>query len=178
MATVAEPVRRQERGFKLKDLAGIASTIAVLPPGQRLHVTGVNWEAYQFLLRTRDEAGCRAVQITYDRGEVEIMTTSSTHEYLKTLMGILIEQMAISRRMRFMGCGQLTISREDLERGFEPDECYYFDDAVPPIKSILESRVLQFDRDLARFLAMAPAADFGTIGHEFLDYLGTLTIAR
>jgi hypothetical protein len=42
-----------------------------------------------------------------------------------------------------MACGNMTIDREDVEHGFEPDECYY----IRPTQKSLALRQLDFSTD-------------------------------
>ena len=93
-------------------------------PGQSLSVNGANWKVYQNVMDRRD--GNRpGMRIQYDRGEIEIMPTHSWHELWKTILACLIECIAEELSIPLSGLGGMTVSREDRDRGFEPDECYY-----------------------------------------------------
>jgi len=112
MATIAQP----ETSFTIQDFA---------PPdqGQRVLLNDVTWRdyvAFGDLLRDRP-----ALRLTYDRGRLEIMTTSSTHERLKKWLGRFIETIAEECGVAILPGGSMTFQREDLERGFEPDECFW-----------------------------------------------------
>src|SRR5207248_8848460 len=65
------------------------------------------------------------IQLTYDEGRLEIMTLSPQHEILKKFIGRLIEQLTLELDIPIKSLGSTTIARKDLERGLEPDECYY-----------------------------------------------------
>jgi Uma2 family endonuclease len=112
MATVAQP----ETGYSVQEFA---------PPdqGQRVLLNSVSWRDYVAigdLLRDRP-----ALRLTYDRGRLEIMTTSSTHERLKKWLGRFVETIAEEYGVAILPGGSMTFQREDLERGFEPDECFW-----------------------------------------------------
>lgn len=98
------------------------STVAAPPSEQRFRLSDVPWPAY---LAFTDCLGERYVRVTYDQGEMEVMTVSSAHEWAKKrldgIIGILSEEMQIDIA-RF---GSMTCRRESLERALEPDECYW-----------------------------------------------------
>lgn len=93
-------------------------------PGQHFRMSGVPWRAYEALL---DAAGDSRVRITYDRGEMELVTLSPEHEIFKGLFARLIEVLAEECDRPIWSWGSTTFRREDLERGLEPDECFYLD---------------------------------------------------
>lgn len=82
-----------------------------------------DWEGYEKILEALGDA-C-AVRVTYNQGELEIMTTGHEHEKLKTLLGCLLEVYMDEMDMTFEGGGAETFKRRELEKGFEPDECYW-----------------------------------------------------
>lgn len=102
----------------------LADVIAALPAGEQVLFTGLRWADYQFVLRECEAQG-RRLRITYDRGSLALMPTSSIHEWWKTILAMLVEQYAIETGGRMSGLGNWTIAKEDLDRGFMPDECYY-----------------------------------------------------
>ena len=53
------------------------------------------------------------------------MPTSNIHEFWKKMLSFLVELYAMETGGRMSGLGNWTIAREDLDRGFEPDECFY-----------------------------------------------------
>ena len=56
----------------------------------RILLRGIRWETYERLL---DEAGDQPIRLTYDRGDLEIMTPSRRHEAWKKLASRMIEAM-------------------------------------------------------------------------------------
>lgn len=84
----------------------------------------VRWSTYEALLEDLgdDHPGTR---LHYDRGLLEIMTTSSEHEWIKKLVGRFLELMTLHRSIEIRSSGSATWKRKDLQRGFESDECYY-----------------------------------------------------
>src|SRR6476661_8422588 len=94
---------------------------AASEPPDHIVLDGISWDFYE---RTLEEAGRSNLRITYDRGTLEMMTTSFWHEEVKTAIARLLEIYAFQTRTRVIGLGSLTCRRKDLKRGLEPDECY------------------------------------------------------
>ena len=92
------------------------------PAEQSFLFDGVDWEFYQFLLnRYRD----RRVFVTYDRGNLEIMSPSRKQERFKKFLARLIEALTEELNIPVSSGGSETFRRADLDRGLEPDECYW-----------------------------------------------------
>jgi Uma2 family endonuclease len=120
----------------------LTDIVKYLRPGQRLAVTEVNWDDYEQLLRWRDDCR-RTVRLTYDRGRLEIMFVSNLHGRLRKILALLIESWLAESGGDYLPSGQLTHKRKDLERGFEPDECYY----VQNWKAVAGLREIDFTKD-------------------------------
>lgn len=93
-----------------------------VPDEQRLVLYNVDWATYQRLLHDLDG---RHLRLNYDRGRLEIMTTSSRHERWKKLLARFFEVLTEELNVPILGLGSFTFQREDLDRGLEPDECWY-----------------------------------------------------
>ena len=87
--------------------------------------SGASWADYQRLLDVRVAAGRKAVRITYSDGEVEIVSVGNLHERWKKTLSAMIETFLIDTGVDFAPSGGMSIRREDLDKGFEPDDCYY-----------------------------------------------------
>lgn len=83
----------------------------------------VRWETYERLLAEQESSS--APRFTYDRGELEIMSPSTEHEEFNRTIALLVELFAETANLDFRNVGSMTFRREDLERGFEPDSCFY-----------------------------------------------------
>lgn len=88
---------------------------------RRMTLTGISWETY---VRLNDEAG-PGTRITFDRGRMEIVTLSELHEQVKKCLARLVEVYSDAAGIAAEGRGGWTMRRQDLDRGLEPDECYY-----------------------------------------------------
>jgi Uma2 family endonuclease len=93
-------------------------------PDRAVVLHGIPWATYVALRDMPENWGLR---MTYDHGELEIMSPSPLHEGLASWLGSLIEIWTIELDIPLRSCGKMTIRREALERGFEPDNCYYID---------------------------------------------------
>ncbi|MFI5377833.1 MAG: Uma2 family endonuclease [Tepidisphaerales bacterium] len=100
------------------------------PAGFLLHNT--SWAYYTASLWELYRQGTRSVRINFDRGKMEFMTVSRRHEAIKTAVARLLETYTLELRIRCTGFGNVTCRREDLEKGLEPDECYYITTPAPP----------------------------------------------
>ena len=83
---------------------------------------GVSWKLYRKLRKMPENYNIR---MTYDRGELEIMSPSPLHEGIATLLGNLITVWTLELEIPIRSCRTMTIRRAALNRGFEPDNCYY-----------------------------------------------------
>lgn len=100
------------------------ATVTV-PAEPRVALYNVSWQDYETLLRTFDERP--GLRLTYDRGTLEIMTTSHGRERRKRRVGRLVEALTEELNIPISSGGSMTFKREDLERGLEPDECYWIE---------------------------------------------------
>ena len=130
-------------------------------PGQRIAVTDVTWEDYEWLLVWRDEHR-PGVRLTYDQGCLEIMPTSIFHERWRKLLALLIEAWLAEAGGDYLPSGQLTHKRKDLQRGFEPDECYY----VQNWQKVAGLRELDFTKDPPPDLTIEVEASRSILGRQ------------
>ncbi|MGH8566995.1 MAG: Uma2 family endonuclease, partial [Gammaproteobacteria bacterium] len=86
-------------------------------------LSGVSWDTYERLLADMQDR--HAAHFAYDQGMLEIMAPSHEHESLKHVVAMLVETLAEEMEVDIHGGGSTTFRREDLAKGFEPDECFY-----------------------------------------------------
>ncbi len=99
--------------------------ILSLPPGASLQLQDVSWEEYQRLLDGLDERP--RFKMTYNFGELHIMTKTFRHESFASLFSPLILVLCEELDIEMIGGGTTTLSSENTETGAEGDDCYYFD---------------------------------------------------
>jgi Uma2 family endonuclease len=94
------------------------------PAEQRMLLRNASWGTYERLIAEREER--RAPRFFYDRGVLELMSPSSEHDVISRTIALLVELLAEEAGVDAQNVGSTTFKREDLERGFEPDESFYF----------------------------------------------------
>ena len=84
---------------------------------------GVSWATYKKLDRERGEQ--RGTLFTFSEGVLQIMSTGRKHEHLSFYLTRLFELLAEIAEQDFAPAGSTTFDRDDLEKGFQPDSCFY-----------------------------------------------------
>ncbi len=92
------------------------------PVEQRFVMSNIDWDTY---LIFSDLLGERNIRFNYNGVDLEFMTLSPEHERTKHLLASFLSILAMEMELDIAGFGSMTCRREDLERGFEPDECYW-----------------------------------------------------
>lgn len=94
------------------------------PPeaANRVVLRDVDWKTYR---RIGEALLDRPIRMTYCEGVLEIMTLSPRHEGFKKALARLVEFLLFELRIRARSLGSMTMSRDDLEKGMEADECYW-----------------------------------------------------
>jgi Uma2 family endonuclease len=108
---------------------------------QRVVLHNVSWQTYERLLAELGE--CSSLRLTYDRGSLEIMSPSEEHEELNRALAFLVETLITELDLDARSLGSATFRREDLERGFEPDSCFY----IQNVARIKGKRKLDLSKD-------------------------------
>jgi len=98
-------------------------TTAIASPTNITILQGIHWDTYQNLVR--DLESQPGMRLTYDDGILEIMMPRPPHETFKILLGRFVEVMTEEIGIEIRSLGSTTWTREDLQKGLEPDECYY-----------------------------------------------------
>ncbi len=94
-----------------------------LPGEQRMVLHEVSWATYEHLLA--DLANQSSPRLAYSKGVLEIMTPLPRHERLTHTLETIIECLAAEMNIDVYCLRSTTFKRVDLERGFEPDTCFY-----------------------------------------------------
>jgi Uma2 family endonuclease len=94
----------------------------ILTDGILLH--NVSWSTYESLLA--DHPDVPSPHFTYDRGDLLIMVLSPEHEGINDVFKLVINVLAEEFGIESQSFGSMTLKREELQRGFEPDSCFYF----------------------------------------------------
>jgi Uma2 family endonuclease len=87
----------------------------------RILLSNVSWDVFESLAAS----DCAGIRFTYDRGNLEIMSPSTEHEWFHKLLGRMIEAMTEELNIPVRSGGAMTLKIQLKQRGLEPDECYY-----------------------------------------------------
>jgi len=90
---------------------------------QRIVLYGVDWPAYEKFLDAA--ATTRSIRLTYDRGTLEIMTVSGIHGWWNARIAFVLRLLGAVLGIDVQGYLTMTLRRQDVERGLEPDEGFY-----------------------------------------------------
>ena len=100
---------------------------------------GISWELYEQLRDIPDNWG---KQMTYDRGQLEIVSSGVVHEHFTRALGRMLEAFTEELNICIRSLGKTTWKDPGQKFGLEADECYYIEN---------ESRVRDFEEiDLTR----------------------------
>lgn len=94
---------------------------------QKIVLQNVSWQTYQALLA--DMGDHRAARLTYDQGTLEIKMPSNLHEIINRLLARMVTTLTEELGLNLKDYGSTTLDREDLEKGVEPDSCFYIQNA-------------------------------------------------
>ncbi len=92
-------------------------------PTQRIILQNISWQTYKTLLVELGDH--RALRLAYVQGSLEITMPSDRHETYKQLLERMVNTLTEELNLRVKGFASVTLNREDLQRGSEPDSCYY-----------------------------------------------------
>jgi len=94
-----------------------------LPAGAMLVVPGVEWEEYEEVL---NDLGHRpGLRISYDTGKLEIVSPLPEHGICEALLSCLARAFAEAMNLPLEDLASTTWKRSKLQKGVEPDGCFY-----------------------------------------------------
>jgi Uma2 family endonuclease len=95
------------------------------PPADSLVLHGVSWDTYERLI---EDLGEVYRKVTFDSGMMEIeLSISRTHEIYKDFLTRLVHLLGFLGKIPLASGGECTFSRKDLQKGLEPDSCYWIE---------------------------------------------------
>lgn len=89
---------------------------------QRIVLHDISWQGYENLLR---EIGDRHLRLTYDNGDLEIMTLSFAHENAGEWLGRLVFFLALELNIAICSGGSTTLRKALRKKGLEPDKSFW-----------------------------------------------------
>ena len=90
----------------------------------------VSWADYEAQLRI---VGERPIRVTYDRGTIEVFMPSLGHEDDAYRLGRMVDTLTEELEIAVKAGRTTTHKRQDLDRGAEPDQCYWLGDDASPM---------------------------------------------
>ncbi|HEX3449597.1 MAG TPA: Uma2 family endonuclease [Isosphaeraceae bacterium] len=156
-------------------MATVATAESRRPPptqaGVILH--DVTWNQYEAMLRI---VGERPIRVTYDTGTMELFMPSLGHESDAYLLGRMVDMLTEELEISMMGGGTTTHKRQDLDKGAEPDQCYWFGENAQRIRG---KRTLDLDIDPAPDLVIEVDVTRGSLDRlRIFAALGVLEVWR
>jgi Uma2 family endonuclease len=97
--------------------------MTIAPAEQRVVLHNISWETFNAILQELGEN--RAERLAYNEGYLEIMTPLGEHENSNRFIDDLMRILADELNLNLKKFGSLTLKRDDMRRGVEPDSCYY-----------------------------------------------------
>jgi Uma2 family endonuclease len=89
---------------------------------ERFVLRNVGWKGYEAILKV---VGDRLPRITYDRGDLELMSPSYDHDLFRILLGPFIATLTEELGMPCRSLGSMTWRKKSEDRGLEADDCFY-----------------------------------------------------
>lgn len=99
------------------------NTVALTIPEKRIVFYNLNWQKYQTILEALGENP--TARIIYDRGVLEITMPLEEHEFAREIIGLFIRILVFEIGLKIKTLGSTTLNYPELDRGAEPDNCYY-----------------------------------------------------
>jgi Uma2 family endonuclease len=106
----------------------LVELIERMPVDSVLTQHGVSWDEYEELLEALGDAS--GLRISYDEGQLQIMTLSQRHERYSTLIERMVDRMSRLLRIKILFYGSTTIKKQHQQKGVEPDACFYVQNAA------------------------------------------------
>ena len=103
------------------------TAVDFLANGRTILLNDISWNEYEMFLKDFEErAGWR---LAYNRGKLEIMPPTFEHDYYSFSFHDFIRAFCDEFDITLEGAGSTTFRRQFLEKGVEPDECFYIQSA-------------------------------------------------
>jgi Uma2 family endonuclease len=112
MTALAPPLRRSTPDH-LENVNG----------GQHLILSGISWQSYLIIGNALSDRP--ALRLTFDRGNLEFMTTSAKHEIYKKWLSRFVDILAEEFSQPKTSAGNMTFQKQELDQGLEADDCFW-----------------------------------------------------
>ena len=119
----------------------IKSSVEKLAPGESLFYRNISWNDYKQLTDELTERPGK--RVTFDGGCLEIMSPLAKHEQYKHLLSDMVRLISYEMEIDVQSLGSTTFTEEWLNKGAEPDACFYVANAM----SIIGKRRIDLNID-------------------------------
>jgi Uma2 family endonuclease len=124
------------------------ATASPLKPSSGVVFHDVTWADYEAQLRI---VGDRPIRVTYEQGTMEVFMPSFGHEDDAYRLGRMVDTLTEELDIPVKAGRTTTYKRQDLDRGAEPDQCYWFGEDA---RRMVGKRQLDLSVDPAPTLAI------------------------
>ena len=90
---------------------------------EHIILRGVSWKIYEQLMKEHESRS--APRFTFSQGCLEIYRRSQKHEKKAEFLGDIVKTIAEEREIETLSIRSTTFKKDDLEKGVEPDGCFY-----------------------------------------------------
>jgi Uma2 family endonuclease len=95
--------------------------------GRTILLNDISWQEYEMFLEDfADKSGWR---LAYDTKKLEIMPPTYEHEYFSLSFHDFVRAYCDTFELNLVSAGSTTFRRSSLNKGVEPDECFYIQSA-------------------------------------------------
>lgn len=95
---------------------------------QTIVLSNISWCTYQVMLADMGEH--RAARVAYNQGTLSLKMPSKLHEIINRLLARIVKTLTEELGLDVVDVGSMTLEREDLQRGAEPDTGFYIQNAA------------------------------------------------
>jgi Uma2 family endonuclease len=103
------------------------SIIEALPPDAMTIFRNIAWDEYKTIVKELGHAP--RIRMAYDKGILQIMTTSPKHERIAAMFGWLVLEISKELRQHLESIRSATLMNEAVRKGTEADDCFYIQHA-------------------------------------------------
>lgn len=94
---------------------------------QTVTLTRISWPTYRAILTDMGEH--RATRVAYNQGTLTLKMPSKLHEIINRLLARIVKTLTEELGLEVVDVGSMTLEREDLRKGAEPDTGFYIQNA-------------------------------------------------
>lgn len=102
--------------------SAVSQSASQADPPDRFLLREIPWELYEQL---RASDANRHVRMSYDDGELELMSPSQRHESIEIRFGLFLMEVASGLGLKCKPLGTTTLKKPGLKKGKEADGCFY-----------------------------------------------------